>query len=454
MLYGQKEVTFSPRLLPERSYLYYKYPQRSTDRAIEFYFPILENVEISESQRPNLGVYDILGRPGNLFSYHGSKSREFSLRFFITLPNLIDHINNVGLNSQFSDSFRYFYSEREFNKRMFLKQQEKTNWETLSRDPGITYNDIYYKNSLSKYDSFLPPKNELDSLLEQLSQFTNALKIPVFENPAQILNLFKKERPRVLKNAINYFMLLINVVRTSTINNSSNTSLSPPTIYINHGTMYNNIPCVCTNYSLRIVSENGYELKNMNPRRVEVTINLSENRTGNFGDFIPWSRVIHTIENAENATGWESIINHRTMDPWNSTFGEYDTDLVNLTAWEKEQEENRKPQPLNLENVQDVIEFNPNEDVTLPPFSKDIRTPEDIKRLDNNSTDLREIEAREANLIAGREAAARREIELSPEASRERVEKYNRDTEARLAQDQVIRPDGTLAPGYSARPII
>jgi hypothetical protein len=128
MLYGQKEVTFSPRLLPERSYLYYKYPQRSTDRAIEFYFPILENVEISESQRPNLGVYDILGRPGNLFSYHGSKSREFSLRFFITLPNLIDHINNVGLNSQFSDSFRYFYSEREFNKRMFLKQQEKTNW--------------------------------------------------------------------------------------------------------------------------------------------------------------------------------------------------------------------------------------------------------------------------------------------------------------------------------------
>jgi hypothetical protein len=336
MLYGNKEVTFNPRLLPERSYLYYKYPQRSTERSIEFYFPILENLEIAETQRPNLGVYDILGRPGNLFSYHGSKSREFSIKFFITLPNLIDHINNVGLNAQFSDSFRYFYSERELNRRMFLKQQERVNWETLGMDPGASYNDIYYKNSISKYDSFLPPKNELDSLLEQLSQFTNALKIPVFENPAQILNLFKKERPRVLKNAISYFMLLINVVRTSTINNSSNTSLSPPTIYINHGTMYNNIPCVCTNYNLRIVSENGYELKNMNPRRVEVTMNLSENRTGNFGDFIPWSKVIYTIENAENITGWESILNHRTMDPWNSTFGEYDSDLVNLTAWEAE----------------------------------------------------------------------------------------------------------------------
>jgi hypothetical protein len=348
MLFGQKEVTFSPRLLPERSYLYYKYPQRSSDRSIEFYFPILENIEISESQRPNLGVYDILGRSGNLFSYHGSKSREFSLRFFITLPNLIDHINNVGLNAQFSDHFRYFYSERDFEKRKFFVRSDRNseygpqqlNGESVTAGNRDGVN--YYNESLSKYSSFLPPANELDSILEQLSQFTNALKIPVFENPAQILNLFKKERPRVLKNAISYFMLLINVVRTSTVNNSSNTSLSPPTIYINHGTMYNNIPCVCTNYSLRVVSENGYELKNMNPRRVEVTLNLSENRTGNFGQFIPWTTVKTDLTSAENLAGWEAIISNRTMDPWNSTFGEYDTDLTNVAAWEKQEEESRQ----------------------------------------------------------------------------------------------------------------
>lgn len=347
MLYGEKEALFSPRLLPERSYLYYKYPQTSNERSIEFYFPILENIEISESQRPNLGVYDILGRAGNLFSYHGSKSREFSLKFFITLPNIIDHINNVGLNSQFSDSFRYFYSERDFEKRKFFVQSDMVTpieengviYPQPGADPWESKKVNYYQQSLSQYDSFLPPKSASDSLLEKLSQFTNALKIPVFENPAQILNLFKKERPKVLKNAISYFMLLINVVRTATVNNSSNTSLSPPTIYINHGTMYNNIPCVCTNYNLRIVSENGYELKNMNPRRVEVTMNLSENRTGNFGEFIPWTTVKNDLATAENLTGWESIINYRTMDPWNSTFGEYESDLVNLAAWEKAEAE-------------------------------------------------------------------------------------------------------------------
>jgi len=349
MLYGEKEALFSPRLLPERSYLYYKYPQISNERSIEFYFPILENIEISESQRPNLGVYDLLGRAGNLFSYHGSKSREFSLKFFITLPNIIDHINNVGLNSQFSDSFRYFYSERDAEKRKFSVQADRDQSEAagwlaspVGVDIGNSYGVNYYQQSLSQYDSFLPPKSASDSLLEKLSQFTNALKIPVFENPAQILNLFKKERPKVLKNAISYFMLLINVVRTATVNNSSNTSLSPPTIYINHGTMYNNIPCVCTNYNLRIVSENGYELKNMNPRRVEVTMNLSENRTGNFGEFIPWTTVKNDLATAENLTGWESIINHRTMDPWNSTFGEYERDLVNVAAWEKQEEEERR----------------------------------------------------------------------------------------------------------------
>jgi hypothetical protein len=334
-LFGPDETKPLTRLLPERSYLYYKYPQKSADRSVEFYFPFLENIDISESQRPNLGTYDLLGRAGNLFSYHGARSRDFQLRFYITLPHVFEYIVNYGMNEQFTDSFRYFSSERENEKMKFYSSVTKGEFLEKSNDIelGEIYKNRYYNKALSRYGDLLPPKSEIDQILEELNTFgRNVFKIPVIENVSQIFNLFKRERPRQLKNAISYFMLLVNVIRTSTLNNSKNTSLGPPTIYINHGTMYNNIPCVCTNYNIRLVSENGYDLKTMNPKRVEVTMSFSENRTGDFGGFKPFSYI-----QGENLAGWEAVMEERTLDPWNSTFGDYDADLRNLDAWEAAQ---------------------------------------------------------------------------------------------------------------------
>jgi hypothetical protein len=39
--------------------------------------PMLENIEISESQRPNYAVYDLVGRSGNLFAYTGSSPEKW-----------------------------------------------------------------------------------------------------------------------------------------------------------------------------------------------------------------------------------------------------------------------------------------------------------------------------------------------------------------------------------------
>lgn len=343
-LFGPQDDKPLTRLLPERSYLYYKYPQKNSDYSVEFYLPFFENIEISENQRPSLGTYDILGRAGNLFSYHGAKSRDFNLRFYITLPHVVEYISNYGMSEQFTDSFRYFSSERDYQKRMFFVSKVKGKLNGRDDDTayfanatdinhGEGFKNTYYDKSLARYSSLLPEKSEIQQLLEELNTLgRNAFRIPVIENISQILNIFKKERPKVLKNAISYFMLLINVIRTSTLNNSKNTSLGPPTIYINHGTMYNNIPCVCTNYSVRLVSENGYDLKTFTPRRVEINMNLSENRTGDFGGFVPFGYV-----KSENIAGWEAVMEYRTLDPWNSTFGQYDSDLKNVEAWEAEQ---------------------------------------------------------------------------------------------------------------------
>jgi hypothetical protein len=109
----------------------------------------------------------------------------------------------------------------------------------------------------------------------------------------------------------------VNVIRTSTINNSKNTSLGPPTIYLNHGTMYNNIPCICTNYSIQLVNTAGYDLTSLTPRQIQINLSLSENRVGNFSAFKPFTY----IEN-ENVAGWESITDLTTLDPYR--YGEAD----------------------------------------------------------------------------------------------------------------------------------
>jgi hypothetical protein len=329
------------RILPERSYLYFKYPQLEKDRSIEFYFPFMENIEITESQRANLGVYDLVGRSGNLFTYQGAKSREFSLRFNITLPNVLDYMTNVGLNSQFSDSFRFFFSERDEEKRRMLRKDNDGFREAnVLRWPY----DAYSKSSFDAFYKERHPPTGADLVLQGIANWVSET-LGSFE---KFLGLSKPPQP---KSVINYFLLLINVIRTSTINNSTNTSLGPPMIYINHGTMYNNIPCVCSNYSINIVNNAGYDLKSLSPRQIQITMNLSENRTGNFGGFVPFEPVFSINEDpltsSENIYGWESLINEGTLDPHNSTFGEYSRDV----AYNKEQERLEEIERINQESI-------------------------------------------------------------------------------------------------------
>jgi hypothetical protein len=297
------------RYLAERSYLYYQYPQPSNERSIEFYIPMLENIEISESQRPNLATYDLIGRAGNLYSYLGAKSRDFTLRFNITLPNIFDYITNVGLNQQFKNSFRYFYSERMEFIRQFQKYQ--------NRNSQLTVGDNnYYQKARSKLASFNPNLNaqKETNFMQQFVKF--------FQNLGVLNQNYLNSSNPTIQEAVNYLILWTNVLRTSTINNSSNTSLGPPMIYINHGTMYNNIPCICTGFNMAIKTSAGYDLTSLTPRQIEITLNLSENRTGNFKSFKPFVYgESMDIYEGENLAGWEAVIEYGSMDPYNSTFG-------------------------------------------------------------------------------------------------------------------------------------
>ena len=325
------------RFLPERSYLYYKYPQAGAERSIEFYFPLLENIDISESQRSNLGTYELLGRNSNLYSFHGAKSREFNLRFNMTLPNILDYMTNVGLSERFSPNFRYFYNDKNIRQKLFFYELESgEKFKVIDISP---IQSTYYSRANVKYQNLQPyePPNfaeELRGLLQKITnpqslfQLNDGTTVDIAPEDSGFISIIKstlspsnkaKLPSKTIEDAVNYFMLLINVIRTSTINNSSNTSLGPPTIYINHGTMYNNIPCVCTNFSIKINQNTGYDLISMSPRQVEISMNLSENRVGDFGSFVPFDLI-----KGENSTGWESIMTNGTYDSYNSTFQDLD----------------------------------------------------------------------------------------------------------------------------------
>lgn len=306
------------RKLAERSYLYFKYPFKN--KSLEFYLPFMENIEISESQKPNYATYDLIGRAGSLFAYLGSKSREMQLTFNITLPNVIDYIHTVGLSEMFSDNFREILlgdglSSKEREK--FFRGEERTNYNGPNSDDLGKKFDYYTQGKLdiqyidSSYIDGDDKKGGTRGLFNDIAQFFNK---PWGFGESIGGPEIKKSFPDInTQQAVDYLMMWVNVIRTSVINNAENTQYGPPTVYLNHGTMYNNIPCVCTGYSVKIVNNAGYELLSLAPRQVQITMQLSETRVGNFEKFEPFKLV-----EGDNLAGWEAIIqNHGTMDPNN-----------------------------------------------------------------------------------------------------------------------------------------
>ena len=280
------------RLLPERSFLYYSYPQPGKQRDIGFYFPMFQNIAVAESQKPRFSQLEILGRSGNLFTYQGANSRTFRLQFSFNL----DHIN-------------HYVSELEIPKLEFSESKNKDRWLRGTSDPITSTKFDYYNSVVGRLNL-----GSSDNV-----QFTREFGAPLGDGETlerTLANEYLRGDPRNTKDvSVNVLILLLNVIRTSTIGNSSNTSLGPPTIYLNHGTMYNNIPCVCTNYSISFDETSTYEIFSLTPKTIKVMLDLSENRTGDFGKFQKFSHV-----KGENLAGWECVIDQGTLDPNNSRF--------------------------------------------------------------------------------------------------------------------------------------
>lgn len=290
------------RKLPERSYLLFRFARKDR-RAAEFFLPFLENIDVSESQRSNLVTYDLIGRAGNLFSYAGAKSREFQIRFNLTLPNVEDYLSNIGLPSRFTGHFRHYDINKPLDKERFKSKESVKIKDTNKASADSNFIDFYEESRKRFYEKYSPIKEVANTTL-----FDSAINFVLND----VLQVKQPPPKKSIKDAVNLLVLWIGLVRSSTLNDSNNTSFGPPTIYLNHGSLYRNIPCVCSNFSIKINNQFGFDLISMSPRQIEVTMNLIENRTGDFKEYHPFEYI-----QGENLAGWEAIIKYGTTDPYN-----------------------------------------------------------------------------------------------------------------------------------------
>ncbi len=330
------------RLLHERSHLALEFPQ-SKDRVIRTFVPFLENPQISEKGRARLNTYDLVGRAGQLFSYGGAQSRSFSLTFNISLLHVIETDITEGITDKFRRRFRLFFTEREQATKAFnMSKTIRKSLENAGNMMGLGGNMLQQFLDTSDELAFAgvgggtadikvqdPRGNGRDHAAIHRDYYRQVVE-KITGQPVQddtsldfLSNILTSEEYTTisqgykdLDTVIDLVYCWINLIRATTLNNSSNSIYGPPIVRLTHGPMYNNVPCLVEDYSIRIAEEAGYELQTLTPKRVEITLNMIESRTGDFGEYEATA-----IEDGDNLTGWESIIGNNDIDPYNGLIG-------------------------------------------------------------------------------------------------------------------------------------
>jgi hypothetical protein len=293
------------RFLQERSFLVFEFPSEDGTRAFSI-LPFFENISISESQKANFAVYDLLGRAGNVYGYTGSKSRQFNLTFKMNVVHIHDMLTREGFSLQDFNQSLVDPMNKEYLRKLFLvpSSQRKSN-DKLDQIALATNNF----NELMSEDFFeITVPNNLRKISK--TPFPNKLANIDFR-PDPIQDPFLSRYAKSLKSVLWW----LNLVRSSTVNNSRNAIYGPPIIRLNHGMLYNNVPCVCTSFTIRENSKTNYDVITNFAMYYDVTMSLEEVRSST-GTYEPRS-----INKGDVIAGWNDLKDWGTMDPYNGVWG-------------------------------------------------------------------------------------------------------------------------------------
>jgi hypothetical protein len=290
-----KDPRLNDRKLEERSYLRFEFYESTKDSPHVRYLLFYEDPEIRESRKALISKYQPVSRNSTLMAYTGAESRVFNISFKFTLPHLLNYYNNLLMvqNSPFK-------TKQEL-KDEFFDSFRNSNFSTyVAEDGNARQHELYFLDLERDYESDESPvRSGVDDFFNTGYKSTNTTVTRV-DSP----------RPEISK-VIDMIMYWTNMVRVSVLNNARNPTNGPPIIRLNHGILYQDIPCVALEYKIDYDKSHGADLRTLLPRVITFEMTLQEIRVGDFGDFD-----VKKVIQRDNAVGWEAMIgNVNTIDP-------------------------------------------------------------------------------------------------------------------------------------------
>lgn len=292
------------RNLDKRSYLTFEFPNPEQGGGrINVRLPFFENIKIRERKRANYQKYNLLSRPSELFTYTGAQARRFSITFDMTFPHILAEHGDIAIG--------YISLVQNFTGSAYA---EKLKFNNLPADQKISGTAKKYAADFSGYNYTGQVVDTNTGLLESvLNGVDNFLGGILGDQPNDGIPLeFKNPLAQTNLKMVDLIVYWTNLIRSSVTNYSPNPIYGPPVVRINHGILFQGIPCICNDYSIQPIEEGGYDLETMLPRKIRYTLNLSEIRAGDFGEWNPDDSVAR-----DNVVGWEATIQNKknSMDP-------------------------------------------------------------------------------------------------------------------------------------------
>lgn len=320
------------RALPSRSMLKFYFPTPGESKIVVD-LPFFQNIKISESKRARYDTHSLLSRSSNLYTYLGAESRRFKLEFSMSLPHMEEE--HPGLNfDQYINAPVVGKNTEEEKRRFFEPSIPPTSRKGTAFKHGLDYTanlaresarqvvqSDWFKNSIPPEDRqvFYSTYNLEDQEDRSGPGTVSPLKSAVGDflpipssDLSQALQFSYNVDERTMKRlkTVDMIVYWVNIVRASMLNNALDTSLGPPIVRIRHGVMYQDVACICTDYSIKHDESAGHDIRTLLPRMLNVSMTLEEVRAGDFGEFDPNDQV-----KKDNLAGWESVL----MTDWNST---------------------------------------------------------------------------------------------------------------------------------------
>jgi hypothetical protein len=99
------------------------------------------------------------------------------------------------------------------------------------------------------------------------------------------------------------------------VNNADQPTQAPPVVRLNHGLLYQDIPCICESYDIAQDTGDAHDVdfgSKVSNKTITITIKLKESRTGDYQKtkFSPSS-----AKSRDNIVGWEQILSGGSLDP-------------------------------------------------------------------------------------------------------------------------------------------